>query len=166
MLHIRSLLADDLPAVLTLQAQCYGDGLPESGESLAAKRAASPDTCFLACDPDGAALAYLFSLPWRAGSLPPHNAPACALPALPDCIYLHDLAVSPAARGSGAAGLMVARFFTAARALALPQACLVAVQASAPFWARHGFAVVDDPALRPASLASYGEAARYMARLL
>lgn len=155
--------ADDLHAVLDIQALCYGDGLPETAGSLMAKHAASPDSCFVA-EQDGRVQAYLFSLPWRLGSLPAHDASSCVLPEAPDCFYLHDLAVHPDARGGGAAAGLVARFLACAATRG--QACLVAVQDSSAWWARHGFVTVDDPALRPAGLASYGEAARYMRRLL
>jgi len=162
MLTIRAMLAGDLPAVLDIQSRCYGGDLPETAGSLLAKLTAAPDSCFVA-EQDGRVRAYLFSLPWRLGSLPAHDAPACLLPPAPDCFYLHDLAVHPEARGSGASAALVARFLE--RAEPLGQACLVAVQDSAAWWARHGFAVVDEPALRPASLDSYGDAARYMRRL-
>lgn len=162
MLIIRAMQPSDLTAVLAVQALCYHGDLPESAASLGAKLSAAPDSCFVALQ-QGELRGYLFSLPWRLGSLPAHDAPACVLPVDADCCYLHDLAVHPEARGSGAAAALLARFL--ARAQALEQACLVAVQDSSAYWARQGFAVVTEAALRPASLASYGEAAVYMRRV-
>lgn len=159
MLFIRAMQATDLPVVLDIQARCYGGGLPESGGSLGAKLRAAPGSCFVAVHED-AVRGYLFSLPWQLGSLPSHDAPICALPVEPDCFYLHDLAVHPDARGSGAASALVARFLACAQAL--DHACLVAVQDSSGYWMRHGFSVVTAAALRPASLASYGDQAIYM----
>ena len=47
----------------------------------------------------------------------------------------------------------------------LPEMALVAVHGSVPFWQRHGFTVVEAPALAE-KLASYGEDARYMKKII
>ena len=42
---LRPLAVADMPAVLAVQAQCYGDMLLESSDALASRLALSPDTC-------------------------------------------------------------------------------------------------------------------------
>jgi predicted N-acetyltransferase YhbS len=125
--------------------------------------AAAPDTCFIACRGEHI-VAYLLALPWRFNDPPCLDATDCQIPGQPDTLYLHDLAVAPEARGSGAADTLVQAFLAALARLPLPRASLIAIQGSAPWWARHGFARVPvDDALR-ARLAGYGHDASYMSR--
>jgi ribosomal protein S18 acetylase RimI-like enzyme len=158
--------ADDMPAVLRIQAACYTAIVPESRQSLEAKLRAAPDTCLVAAAPNDAIpddiAGYLVAMPWRRGAPPELDAPDCRLPQQPDCLYLHDLAVAPAARGSGAAGALVAAFMQRLHAYGLAHASLIAIQASQPFWQRHGFGVVALDAARQAGLAAYGEDIAYM----
>lgn len=161
--QIRPLTLQDLPAVCRIQAACYVAVTPESPESLAAKIQAAPQTCFLALA-SGAALAYVLAMPWREGEAVPLDSPSCALPGIPDCLYIHDLAVDPAAAGRGIGQQMISAVLAAAQTLALSRQCLVAVQGARTFWQRHGFvARPTTPALRQ-KLASYGEDAVYMTR--
>jgi N-acetylglutamate synthase-like GNAT family acetyltransferase len=108
---------------------------------------------------------YGIAYPWVKGSIPPLGALIGALPDAADLIYLHDLALFPETRGTGAAGGFVAWLVKHARVAGWPRIALVAVNDAAPFWARQGFAAVDSPDLR-AKLASYGDDARYMVREL
>lgn len=154
---------DDFPAVMAVQAICYTALTPESEESLLAKLRASPSTCFVATR-DGTLAGYLFSVPWLSASPPALDAQTCTPPAQPDCLYLHDLAVAPAERHSGAAGALIRAFFTCVQELGLGRACLVAVQGSTGYWERHGFQMVPtSPSLR-AKLQTYGEDVAYMER--
>ncbi|MCK6395137.1 GNAT family N-acetyltransferase [Zoogloea sp.] len=161
---IRSARLADLPAILHIQARCYSAIVPESAASMGAKLAAAPDTCFVACRGEQI-VAYLLALPWRFDAPPCLDATECHLPGQPDTLYLHDLAVDPAARGSGAADSLVQAFLSALARLPLPRASLIAIQGSAPWWARHGFARVPVDEALAARLAGYGEDAAYMARL-
>lgn len=162
-LQIRAMRMTDLPAVLEIQAACYAGQLPESAVSLGAKCAASPATCFVA-EAAGTPAAYLIALPWVFASPPALNAAECELPALPDCLYLHDLAVAPGARKLGAGAALVAVFFAQLERLALRRASLIAVQDSAPYWRRHGFGPVVPAEPLSARLASYGAGIVYMER--
>lgn len=161
---IRSAHLADLPAILHIQARCYSAIVPESAASMGAKLAAAPDTCFVACR-GGHIVAYLLALPWRFDAPPCLDATECRLPGQPDTLYLHDLAVDPEARGSGAADALVQAFLSALARLPLPRASLIAIQGSAPWWARHGFARVPVDGALGARLAGYGEDAAYMVRL-
>jgi GNAT superfamily N-acetyltransferase len=104
---------------------------------------------------------YALSHPWRSGSLPALNALLGVIPADSDTYYIHDLALLPAARGSGAAAALVDELKGHAIELGLPGLSLVAVNDSAGFWRRQGF--VEHPAGDAAEkLASYGKDARLM----
>src|SRR5512138_915699 len=151
----------DIPAVLEIQAACYTELVPESQASLRAKLHASRSTCFIASVGDATA-GYLIALPWVFASPPELNAGTCELPASPDCLYLHDLAVAPASRRFGVGRALVDAFFAELARLALARASLVAVQNSAPYWARYGFRVIDPTAGLQAKLSSYGEGVAYM----
>ena len=162
---IRPARRGDLNAILQIQARCYTAIVPESPDSMGAKLAAAPDSCFVASHTDGTPVAYLLALPWRFADPPHLDAPTCQLPADADTLYLHDLAVAPEARGSGAADALVGAFMAALAASRLGRASLIAIQGSAGWWARHGFeAVTATPALAE-RLAGYGPDACYMSLL-
>ncbi|WP_349290972.1 GNAT family N-acetyltransferase [Rhodoplanes serenus] len=164
----RPMTATDLDAVLATAAVVHPD-LPESAAVFAERLRLWPAGCFV-LDAGGdmtsvpAVIGYVVSHPWRSGAAPALD---CLLGRLPDDAathYLHDLALLPAARGSGAGGRIVTTLAAHARATGFSTLSLVSVGDSAGFWTRQGFAPVDDPALAD-KLASYG-AARYMVRRL
>ena len=163
-IDIRMMAASDLPAVLAIQAVCYTELTPESKESLHAKLRASPSTCFIASI-EGDTVGYLFALPWALSNPPMLNAETCRLPSSPNCLYLHDLAVTPSTRKSGAGRALVDAFLTRLSELELGRASLIAVQNSAPYWERYGFRVVPPSAPLKARLATYGEGVAYMERV-
>jgi predicted N-acetyltransferase YhbS len=162
-IDMRLMAAADLAAVLEIQAVCYTELTPESKESLHAKLRASPSTCFIASIA-GDTVGYLFALPWELSNPPMLNAATCRLPASPNCLYLHDLAVAPHARKSGAGRALVEAFLTRLRELELGRASLIAVQNSTPYWERHGFRAVPPSASLKAKLSTYGEGVEYMER--
>jgi predicted N-acetyltransferase YhbS len=162
-LHIRRMRVDDLPAVLALQSLCYTALEPESECSLRAKLRASESTCTFAVI-GNTPVGYLFAFPSTFADPPELDATTCALPEQPDCLHLHDLAVSPHARGTGAGQALVEAFFAALDAAQLPRASLVAVQGTVPYWGRRGFRVMPARGVLRARLATYGGGARYMVR--
>lgn len=155
----RPLHVADIPAVSAIAAKVH-PGFFEDDAVFADRLALAPEGCWLLEGEDGA-MGYVLSHPWRLGSVPALNTVLGALPAGADSFYIHDLALLPAARGSGAAGRMAARLIAAARNY--PTMSLVAVNGSLPFWSRFGFATYEDRALA-AKLASYDAGARYMVR--
>lgn len=162
LLRVRGMLEADLDDVLRIQDACYTEIVPESAASLLAKLRATPATCFVAETEAGVA-GYLFAVPVAFPALPALDAPGCAVPAQPDALYLHDLALSVVARGTGAGQILVQQALAQARAACLPLACLVAIQQSAPYWQRFGFRAVTPP--QPgvaAKVASYGAGAELM----
>lgn len=162
---LRPMAEADLPAVVRLQAQCYTEIVPERPSVLDARRETAPRTCWVA-ERDGDLLAYLLALPVAFPQLPTLDDEAFRPSGCPDTLYLHDLAVSPAARGSGAGALLVRRVLQEGQAQGLARACLVAIQSSAAYWAAHGFRVSQVPPSLAPKLSSYGPDAQLMRRML
>jgi predicted N-acetyltransferase YhbS len=160
-LKIRQMLPSDMDSIMQIQALCYSGDIPESRHAISAKLQASPTTCFVAQD-GSQIIAYLIAVPWLTQAPPNLNAPTCVLPAYPDCLYLHDLSVVPSARGSKIGSTLVARLFDLCRLLSHSQMSLVAVQNSAAYWRRFGFASQILNSLLRDKLASYGEGSEFM----
>ena len=165
MFHIRLMQIADLSAVVRLQDHCYADEFYESPQVVAKRLMLYPQSCWLACYQDKV-WGYLFSYPSRLGQINPLGAEFGQYEQA-NCLYLHDMAVSPDARGQGVATALLQQALTYASTLGLPYAALVAVQNSAAFWQQQQFSAVDSLSV-PASLAltSYGEDAIYLARPL
>lgn len=161
---IRLMSATDLPSVLAIQNACYMEQFRESRASLRAKLRASPSTCFIA-SLAGDSVGYLFAVPGESSNPPAWNAATCQLPASPDCLYLHDLAVLPGARRTGAGRALLGEFLTRLRASSTQRAYLIAVQNSMAYWARHGFLPVPPSGALKARLSTYGDQVVYMARV-
>lgn len=153
----------DLPGVLAVQRQAYGDAFQEECAVFEAKLRLAPDAAWLA-EQDGAAVAYLFAHPW-SGCLPPAlNVPLAMLPGEADCAYLHDLAVAPQARGSGVASKLIESFSRWAGATGFERSMLVAVGDAQEFWARLGFEPLEAGEALRGRLAAYGARAACMQR--
>lgn len=161
---IRPLQENDIDAVLTIQSRCYTELIPETAEVLLSKWRVSPRTCWLA-EVGGRAAGYLLTHPWTAAAPPALHARIELLPAAPDCLYIHDLAIDPEFRGYQIAEGLVRGALQAADDLGYAQSALIAVQASRRFWARFGFEPVVNPAceLRE-KLVGYGADATFMRR--
>ncbi|MCW2388633.1 GNAT superfamily N-acetyltransferase [Sphingobium sp. B11D3B] len=115
-----------------------------------------PAGCFLFEDA-GRVLGYLVAHPWEADSVPAFNAPLGAIPENPGSYYLHDLALLPDARGSGAGRTALGLIVAQARREGLGEIWLTAVNGADSFWAAQGFEVVEAP-----DPAGYDETCRRM----
>jgi ribosomal protein S18 acetylase RimI-like enzyme len=135
-------------------------GFPEDRAVFAERLALYPEGCFVLAGADGL-FGYALSHPYVRDTAPALNTLLGALPARCDVYYFHDIAILPAARGRGAGEAIVSLLKAHARAAGLATICLVAVNASAPFWARHGFVVREVAGMRE-QLESYGDGAAYM----
>ncbi len=151
----RPLRADDLPGVGAV-ADIVHPNYPEDDAVLLERLALYPAGCFALDRPTGLA-GYLLSHPWHDGAAPKLNRMLGAIPADAGTYYIHDLALHPAAQGTGAAGTIIRRLL--AETAAFPRHALVAVNGSSPFWSRFGFRPADGP-----DLTSYGGEAVYMVR--
>jgi len=162
-LHWRSMTAADLPAVMQVAAQVH-PGYPEDEAVFAERLRLAPQGCRCLGGGDGLA-GYVVSHPWHPGQPPALNSLLGAVPADAADWYIHDLALRPQARGSGAASRIVEQLTDLAARAGCARLSLVAVNASVGFWEHHGFRAVHDAALAR-KLASYDDAARYMVRHL
>lgn len=148
----------DLPALMDIAARVHPD-FPESPEVFAERLALYPAGCRLLAAGE-TALGYVVSHPWPLGTCPALDSLIHAVPAHAGAYYIHDLALLPAARGTGAAGILVRSLKTHAAGAGFATLALVAVNGSAPFWRAQGFA--EALPADPAKLAGYGPDARYM----
>lgn len=160
----RAMTERDLDGVVAVARVAFPDHFEECA-CFAERLALYPAGCRVLEDGADRVLGYGIAYPWVRDAMPPLGALIGALPVAAELIYLHDLAVSPDARGTGAASDYVAWLVDHARAAGWAQIALVAVNDAAAFWQRRGFAAIDSPDLR-AKLASYGADARYMVRPL
>lgn len=147
-------------------AEIVHPAYPERAEIPAERLALFAPGCFAAWSgPE--MVGYAVSHPGRLGDPPALDTLLGTLPAAPDCLYLHDVALLPAARGAGLGSALIARLVALAAARDLLALALVAVGTSARYWAAHGFRPPPDPpAGLSAKLASYGDAAAYLVRRL
>ena len=164
---LRPLLAEDLDAVLRIQRQCYHTALLEDGAALAAKIAAANQyavpTAWCAEHPQGALLAYAIAYPLNPARQPPRWNTPCAPAPVADAthLYVHDIAVAPAARRARLAERLLAQVLAQGRALHLARAALVAVQGAQTYWRRQGFVLSANNA---PLLDSFGTDAQWMER--
>ncbi len=162
-MHWRAMTTFDLPAVEIIAARVH-PSFPEDMAVFAERQLLYPDGTRL-LELDGVPSGYILSHPWHFGALPELNSLLGVIPDDADTYYLHDLALLPSARGTGAAAMIVGDILRHARAAGFATASLVAVNGSLPFWYKHGFREVAAPELA-GKLASYEQAARLMAKPL
>jgi ribosomal protein S18 acetylase RimI-like enzyme len=160
-LQLRPLRADDVDALLRIQAQCYGADFGEPREVFL-QRLQSPLHCSWAAVQASTMVGYLAAYWSRPGAITPlHGGFASYADAT--VLYLHDMAVSPAVAGQGVARALLQAARTLARERGIRHTALVSVQGSQAYWERQGYAavaVVD--AAQQQHLASYGGGATYM----
>lgn len=159
-IEVRAMREADMAAVLAVQAACYPPAMQELEEVVRARLLAAAPTTLVACV-DAAVAGYAFAYPSRLGRVTPLGA-VFRLPAAPDTLYLHDLAVLPAAHGRGLAQALLAGLFARARAAGLRHAALVSVQDSQAFWEARGYR----PDAAGPGLDTYPGPAVYMTRPL
>lgn len=151
----------DIDAVVSIAAQVHPH-FPEERHVFADKLRLHAGGALLLESAQGP-MGYCFAHPWHGTQPPPLNTLLGAIPPAADALYLHDLALLPEARGTGAGTAAVGILLAKALSLDLHRLSLVAVNGSIPYWSRHGFLVEDSAALRT-KLSSYGSDARLMVR--
>lgn len=155
----RAMTEADLPRVTEISALVHR----EYGETIEVYRerlALYPQGCFV-FERDGEIVGLLVTHPWREGSPPKLNAPLGAIPSPATTYYLHDIALLPEARGTGA-GAEATRIVTQiAREAGLPDVTLVAVNGADRFWATQGFEPVAG-----SEAFTYGPGTYFMRRTL
>lgn len=154
---------EDISGILAIQKACYAESKLESRESFQQKLFVSPSTCFVAQHEHDLA-GYLVAIPRMLNDLPQLNCSRVERVFQPDCLYLHDLAVSPEHHGVGVGSALVDGFFRSLKTLGVQYAALVAVQNAESYWARYGFSPATPIGESRKSLLSYGEGSCLMLR--
>ncbi|RXH17488.1 GNAT family N-acetyltransferase [Bradyrhizobium guangzhouense] len=155
--------AADLAAISAVAVRIHPD-LPERPEVLAEKMRLFPEGCRVLVAGHGIA-GYGLAHPWMQHRVPPLDDFLERLPDAADCLYIHDVAVLPDARG-GVARAYVAEIEQLALTSGIATLALVSVYGTRALWERLGFhPVAPDAALRD-RLSSYGASATYMLREL
>jgi ribosomal protein S18 acetylase RimI-like enzyme len=113
----------------------------------------------------GQVAAYAITHPWHYGEPPALNVMLGAIPDSATTYYIHDIAMLPETRGSGAGSAVVGAVIAHAAKTGAPNVSLVAVNNSVPFWSRFGFEIVNEPKLAQ-KLLTYDADARFMVRSL
>lgn len=159
----RAMTKADLDAVVSI-ADVVHPGFPERPDVLAEKRALYPGGALMA-EVDGQVAGYALAHPWTLAAPPALDTFLGGVPEAPDCLYLHDAALLPLARGRGLARALIDRLAAAAAREGLGQLALIAVNGSVPTWTALGFTPPQErgQALE-AKLASYGAEAAFMVR--
>lgn len=145
----------DLPAVAAISDAVHGL-YTESVTVYAERLALYPAGCRV-LEQGGAIAGYLITHPWHRDDPPKLDALLGAIPANADSYYLHDIALLPSARGTGAARTALNFAADQARTLGFADITLTAVGGADRFWAAQGFDYVPR-----AADSSYGAGAHRM----
>lgn len=157
---IRNMLAADLPAVLAVQARCYGAAYHEPPEAFSAKLAALPEACLVA-EVGGEVRGYLFAVAAGGDWLPELHSPQLYDGDVVDRWHLHDMAVLPASRDLKLGRGLLERLLFAQECAGVLRLSLVAVAGAEGYWLKNGFRRTKSAS---DVLVSYGEDAVYMQR--
>lgn len=149
--------AEDLPAVCAISDAVHG-GYTERSEVYEERLRLFPAGCQV-LESGGTIGGYLVSHPWRSGGSPELDRMVGALPSDADVYYLHDLALLPSVRGTGAGAAGLAEAMRIAAEHGFDAVELTAVAGADAWWAARGF--VD---AGPAQGGGYGPEARRMRR--
>jgi GNAT superfamily N-acetyltransferase len=133
----------------------------ERPEIFVERLALFPAGSLIAQGPDGP-VGYAVAHPWTLGRPPALDSLLGDIPPEADCLYLHDVAILPAARGQRLTERLVERLRDLAAAHGLGRLALTSVNATAMMWSRYGFVPVVPDAVLAAKLATYGDDATYM----
>lgn len=155
----RSMTQNDIAAAKAVADEVHTDN-PEDEAVFADRLMLHPEGCRV-MEADGTVSAYILSHPWQAFAPPPLNTVLGCLPETPDTYYIHDIALLPALRGTGAAVAVVEDLAKHAADLGLTSMSLVAVNGSVGFWRSRGFRQIEEPSLAE-TLATYGGGAFMM----
>lgn len=164
-MRVRLMQAADLPAVMQIQTECYPPAMVEPADVLRERLHVAGAWAWVA--EGGAGLgAYLCGYPSHLGKVTRLGAVFEGVDE-PDCLYLHDLAVSPSAQGLGLGAALIRQAWAVAQRSGLTHSALVSVQASRAYWQGQGYALWPD--LSPAqanNLGTYVAPAFYMVKAL
>jgi len=135
---------------------------PESEEVPAERLALFPAGCMIAWSARDEVLGYAVTHPGRLGRPPALDSRLGELPADADCLYLHDVALLPEARGLGFGESLVDLLRALTARFGFKVMALTAVNHSTSYWRSRGFSDYSGDGVLAAKLASYGGDAVYM----
>lgn len=161
--HWRAMAPADLDAVLAIADARFPDH-PEDGERFAERLRLAPAFCSVLETGAARVAGYLVAYPWPIFQVPPLNRPLGAVGG--EVLFIHDIALDARLEGRGLALPALTRLVAAARTAGIRDLALVAVNGTAGYWERQGFAVHAAEGTLAAKLATYGATARYMIRPL
>ena len=153
----RAMAAADLEAAEGIADAVHPD-YPEDHGVFAERLRLFCRGCLILDDPPAG---YAIAHPWTLGTPVRLNSLLVALPAEPDTLFVHDIALLPEVRGRGDAVAGVEVLTAVAADLRLPTLSLVAVGRALSFWLARGFVAVEG-----VDVGSYGVGACYMVRRL
>lgn len=163
----RAMEATDLDRVMAIAEIVHPD-YPEDRAVFAERLALYPDGCAMAeafgAEAAGPCIGYIVMHPGRLGVPPPLDSPLGALPEVSDCLYLHDVALLPAARGLGLGVAALERMNALAARRGFRWLALTSTPGARAFWDAQGFLPHDGGAGLAAKLASYGGGMTYMTK--
>lgn len=159
---VRHLGTADLSAALAIQSQAYPAFLREDAGAFASRLNVAAPYCLAATRGD-ALIGYLLAHGWPSQA-PPAVGAHLATDAPSDVLFIHDLAISSAGRGSGIGRKLVDGACEMAARDGLKMVELIAVEGAANYWRTLGFAQAAAPAALAAKIAAYGPEARWMTR--
>lgn len=151
----------DLPIVERV-AEVVHPGYPESVAVPAERLSLYPAGCLIAENGQGAVLGYAVSHPGQLGRPPALDSLLGRISPDADCLYLHDVALLPEARGLGLGESLVDLLRALGARSGFTLLALTAVNHSTPYWRRRGFSDYSGDEMLAAKLASYGGDAVYM----
>ena len=145
------------PSIMKIQDEAYALIAPESLDVLRSKWLASPNTCLVGLADEARIAGYLLSHPWQADSPPPLYEKV--LPRSDSTtLYLHDLAVSKNARGTGLARSLFQTLRDKSVSAGYQTLELISIQNAIGFWTNMGFSLDTGVSLPE----SYGNGAAFM----
>ncbi len=156
----RPMTPDDILPVDEIGRIVHPD-YPEDIAVLKDRLALFPAGCFVA-DGGETHLGYAVSHPSTIGKPAPLNTVIGALDKAADCLFLHDIALTQAARGLGLGRSLLEKLTDVATRQGLPRLALVSVNNSRAYWQAQGFRTFAADAALAAKLASYEADAAYM----
>lgn len=151
----------DLPEVVALAEQAHPQ-FPEEPKVFAEKQRLFEPFCFT-LQFGNAISGYCIAHPWMRDTVPALNRLLGGAPQSPDCVFIHDVAVAPSARGKGATAALMESLTAAAQSYRLNAITLVALYGSNQMWSRYGF---HPAAIEKSEIKSYGPASIYMLKIL
>lgn len=161
---IRRLEAGDVPAALRIQAAAYPAFLLEEADAFASRIDMAASFCLAAILGENL-VGYLLAHGWQGQSPPPVGT---ILPpdSASEVLFIHDLAIGSAGRGSGLGRTLVDSAARLAADHGLSRAELIAVEGMAPYWRTLGFAEADTSPELTAKISAYGDRARWMTGMM